>query len=305
MRLQGLHHITTITADAQKNVTFYADVLGLRLVKQTVNFDRPDAYHLYFGDEQGTPGSILTWFEFPGAEPGRPGDGMIHLIELGVGSAQSLAFWEERLSSRGYSSVREESGLRFDDYDGLAFRMVLAGDTDPPLRAEHPDVPPEHAITGIVGAQAYTASALVEQESGLLTKTLGFEFQGDGDYLLHGGQRRFDFRYDPAPDDPGYQGAGSVHHIAWACLDEDQLGWQAAVQDAGLEVTPVMDRDYFRSIYFREPRHVLFEVATMSPGFAVDEDPDHLGEQLRLPAQHEHLRAQLEQTLTPIENPRS
>jgi glyoxalase family protein len=305
VQLQGLHHITMITANAQENVEFYSDVLGLRLVKKTVNFDQPDAYHLYFGDEQGTPGSILTWFEFPGATRGRDGAGMIHLINLGVGSEHALAFWEERLQSRGYDSVREEGGLRFNDYEGLAFRLVLAGETDPPLRAEHPDIPPEHAITGIVGAQAYTAPALVTEESPLLTETLGFEFVGDGDYRLHGEEREFTFAYDPAPEEPGYQGAGSVHHIAWACLDEDQLGWQATVHDVGRHVTEVLDRDYFHSIYFREPRHVLFEIATMSPGFAVDEDPDHLGEQLKLPRQHEHLRAQLEQVLTPISNPRT
>src|ERR1700678_2055857 len=121
MRLQGLHHITMITADAQKNVTFCADVLGLRLVKKTVNFDQPDAYHLYFGDELGSPGSILTWFEFPGAAPGRPGAGMIHQIDLGVASEHALDFWESRLRSRGYESVREDAGLRFDDYENLAF----------------------------------------------------------------------------------------------------------------------------------------------------------------------------------------
>jgi glyoxalase family protein len=305
MQLQGLHHITMITADASKNVEFYADVLGLRLVKQTVNFDQPDAYHLYFGDEQGSPGSILTWFEFPGAIPGHAGSGMIYLIELGVGSVQALAFWEERLRARGYDSVREEGGLRFNDYDGLAFKLVVADHTDPPLRAEHPDIPPEHAITGIVGARAYAPAALVSLAAPLLTETLGFEFRGDGDYRLNGALREFRFAYDPAPGDAGLQGAGTVHHIAWACGDEDQLDWQQRVAQAGQHVTEVLDRDYFRSIYFREPRHVLFEIATLSPGFAVDEDPAHLGEQLRLPPQHEHLRARLEQVLIPLTNPRA
>jgi glyoxalase family protein len=305
MQLQGLHHITMITADASKNVEFYADVLGLRLVKQTVNFDQPDAYHLYFGDEQGSPGSILTWFEFQGALPGRAGAGMIYLIELGVGSDSALAFWEERLRARGYGSVREEGGLRFNDYDGLAFKLVVSDHTDPPLRSEHPDIPPEHAITGIVGARAYAPAELVSLASALLTDTLGFEFRGDGDHRLHGALREFRFGYDPAPGDAGLQGAGTVHHIAWACRDEDQLSWQKRVQDAGRHVTEVLDRDYFLSIYFREPRHVLFEIATLSPGFAVDEDPAHLGEQLRLPPQHEHLRARLEQVLTPITNPRA
>jgi glyoxalase family protein len=305
VRLQGLHHITMITSDSRRNVEFYADGLGLRLVKQTVNFDQPDAYHLYFGDEQGSPGSILTWFEFPLAGRGRPGEGMVHLIELGVASEHALAFWEDRLRSRGYDSVREDIGLRFDDHDGLAFRLVVADSTDPPLRAAHPDIPSEHAIVGITGARAFTSPASVALEEPFLVESLGFEYRGDGGYRLNGELRRFDWSYDPAPAEAGLVGAGSVHHIAWACGDEDQLAWQKIAHDAGRLVTEVLDRDYFRSIYFREPRQVLFEIATMAPGFAVDEDPDHLGEALRLPRQHEHLRAQLEQTLTPLANPRA
>jgi glyoxalase family protein len=305
MKLQGLHHITMITADATRNVEFYADVLGLRLVKQTVNFDQPDAYHLYFGDEHGTPGSILTWFEFPGAMRGRPGAGMIHRIELGVGSDQALAFWEERLRAHAYDSVREEAGLRFNDYDGLAFTLVVTDATEPPLRAAHPDIPPEHAVTGIVGARAYTPAELMRAPAPLLTETLGFESQGAGEYRLNGELRDFLYAYDPAPSDIGLPGAGTVHHIAWACRDEDQGSWQERVRAAGRHVTEVLDRDYFLSIYFREPHHVLFEIATLSPGFAVDEDPAHLGEHLRLPAQHEHLRSQLEQVLAPITNPRA
>jgi glyoxalase family protein len=305
MRLQGLHHITMITADARANVEFYADVLGLRLVKKTVNFDQPDAYHLYFGDEQGSPGSILTWFEFPAAARGRPGAGMIHLIELGVASEHALAFWEERLRSRGHDSVREQRALRFDDYEGLALRLVVASDTDPPLRAEHPDVPAEHAILGISGARAHTSGQEAAQPEALLTGELGFAYAGDGEYRLDGEQRQFSWAWDPAPEARGLQGAGSVHHIAWACRDEDQPGWQAMLRGAGLQVTEVLDRDYFTSIYFREPRHVLFEIATLSPGFAVDEDPEHLGEALKLPAQHERLRPALERLLTPVENPRA
>jgi glyoxalase family protein len=304
MRLQGLHHITMITADARENVAFYADVLGLRLVKKTVNFDQPDAYHLYFGDERGSPGSILTWFEFPGAAAGRPSAGMIHRIDLGVASEHALEFWEERLRSHGCQSVREQGGLRFNDHEGLAFMLVVADHTNPPLRAEHPDIPPEHAILGVEAARAYAAASAVGAEEPLLTQTLGFDFVGDGVYRLDGEQRQFSWVYDPAPEHRGVPGAGTVHHIAWACADQDQLGWQALAHDAGRQVTEVLDRDYFRSIYFREPRQVLFEIATLSPGFAVDEDPEHLGEQLRLPANLESRRAQLEQALAPIENPR-
>jgi glyoxalase family protein len=304
MRLQGLHHVTMMTGDAQRNVAFYADVLGLRLVKQTVNFDQPDAYHLYFGDEQGSAGSILTWFEFPDAARGRAGAGMIHRIELGVSSEHALAFWEGRLANHGYPSVREQSGLRFDDYDGLALALVIADDGDPPLRAEHPDIPPEHAIIGIEGARAYWPARDLQSPEPFLTETLGFTHLEEGEYRLDGEQRDFAWAYDPAPPQVGLQGAGTVHHIAWACQDADQPAWQEQVRAAGRHITEVLDRDYFTSIYFREPRHVLFEIATVSPGFAVDEDPGHLGEALRLPKQHEHLRAQLEQLLTPIENPR-
>src|SRR5436853_151942 len=147
MKLDGLHHLTMITGDAPRNVEFHADVLGLRLVKKTVNFDAPEAYHLYFGDEHGTPGSILTWFEFPGVAPGRPGAGMIHTIELGVSAPEALDFWSERLAARGYAAERDAEMLRFTDPDGLRFRLAVADGANPPLRAVHPDVPGEHAIT--------------------------------------------------------------------------------------------------------------------------------------------------------------
>jgi glyoxalase family protein len=292
-----------ITADARANVAFYGDVLGLRLVKKTVNFDAPDAYHLYFGDEQGSPGSILTWFEFPGAARGRAGIGMVHMLQLGVPSEPSLDFWAARLAAAGISVERGERSLRFADRDGLALELGVAADGNPPLRAEHPEVPAEHAITGVEGARAYSAFAPVEE--GVLTRVLGFEHHGGGEYLLKGEQRHFHWAYDPAPASAGRQGAGTVHHIAWGSRDEDHLAWQQRVADADGYVTEVRDRDYFRSIYFREPRGVLFEIATLSPGFAVDEDPEHLGETLKLPSQHEHLRDKLERALSPVVNPRA
>jgi len=303
MKLDGMHHITMITGDAQRNVDFYADVLGLRLVKKTVNFDAPEAYHLYFGDEQGSPGSILTWFEFAGARRGRAGAGMIHTIQLGVASAQALEFWADRLASKGYPSERTRDKLSFEDYDGLGFELVVADDGNPPLRAVHPAVPAQHAILGVEGARAYTARGTdVDRE--LLTETLGFRELSDGEYRLDGEERHFHWGYD-ATGDAGVQGAGTVHHIAWHSQDEDHVAWQQRVADVGMRVTPVIDRDYFKSVYFRQPQGVLFELATTSPGFAVDEDPDHLGEELRLPAQHEHLRSALEQMLTPLTNPRA
>ena len=265
MKLVGLHHVTMITGDAQRNVDFYADVLGLRLVKTTVNFDDPTAYHLYFGDEQGAPGSILTWFEYQGARNGQAGAGMIHTIQLGVPSLEAIDFWAEQLAANGYESSRGEQTLRFADWEGLGLELAVADGSNPPL---------------------------------------GFDYLGDGEYLLEGSRRRFRWAYD-RPSENGRGGAGTVHHIAWATEDEEQLDWQQRIADVGGFVTPVQDRDYFLSIYFREPRGVLFEIATLSPGFAIDEDPEHLGEELRVPQMHAHLREQLEQTLTPLVNPRS
>ena len=289
MELQGLHHITMITGDAQKNVDFYADTLGLRLVKKTVNFDSPDAYHLYFGDEQGSPGTILTWFEFPGARRGRAGAGQIHTIQLGVASAEALDFWAARLDVE-----RDGDVVAFEDYDGLRFQLVISDAA--PKRAVHPEIPEAFAITGIVGARAYGETG----PHPVLTDVLGFEADGD-DFTLGG----FRWGYDAPPAERRLMGAGTVHHIAWASADEDHLVWRARVERAGLNVSDVRDRDYFQSIYFGKPRGVLFEIATLSPGFAVDEAPEHLGEALRLPKQHEHLRPQLERLLSPVVNPRT
>jgi glyoxalase family protein len=304
MQLDGMHHITMITGDAQRNVNFYADLLGLRMVKKTVNFDAPEAYHLYFGDERGSPGTILTWFEFAGAQPGRAGAGMIHTIQLGVPSEDSLDFWQARLDAAGYSSARSAGSLKFTDYDGLGLELVVANPTNTKLQATHPEIPAQHAITGVEGARAYIGRP-VDADVGLLTDTLGFTPADTiGAYRLEGPTRSFNWAYDPATGH-GIQGAGTVHHIAWHSTDADHVAWQQRVAEAGLNVTPVIDRDYFNAIYFRQPQGILFEIATTSPGFAVDEDPDHLGEELRLPRQHEHLRKQLEQELTPLVNPRT
>jgi glyoxalase family protein len=300
MKFTGLHHITMITGDAQANAAFYGDLLGLRLVKKTVNFDQPSAYHLYFGDEAGAPGSLLTWFEFPGAARGRAGEGQIHTLQLAVPSEAALDFWQERVAE--YEPVRGEGVLRFADYDGLRLELVVESLGNPPLRAAHSEIPAEHAIVGLEGARAYATFAGVRDA--VLTDLLGFTHLGGGEYLLEGEDRRFRYGHDVPPATRPAQGAGSVHHIAWASRDEDHLGWQARIRELGGAVTDVRDRDYFKSIYFLVPSGVLFEIATLSPGFAVDEDPEHLGESLRLPRRHEHLRAQLEATLRPVANPR-
>jgi glyoxalase family protein len=303
MKLDGMHHITMITGDAPATVAFYADTLGLRMVKKTVNFDAPEAYHLYFGDEQGSPGSILTWFEFAGAERGQAGAGMVHTIQLGVASEAALDFWAQRLDSRGVSTERADGSLRFTDHDGLALELVVADGGNPPLRAVHPEVPTEHAILGVEGARAFRGRG-TDADRELLTETLGFTELAPGGYRLDGDTRHTHWAYDESAE-RGVQGAGTVHHIAWHSADADHERWQARVRDAGMHVTPVIDRDYFHAIYFRQPQGILFEIATSSPGFAVDEDAGHLGEALRLPQQHEHLRAQLERTLTPLINPRA
>ncbi len=301
MQLDGLHHITMITGDARRNVEFYAGVLGLRLVKKTVNFDAPQAYHLYFGDEHGSPGSILTWFEFAGIGPGRAGAGMIHTIELGVPQEPSLDFWQDRLSEHGYASERTPGGgLRFSDYDGLTFELVVSEQGNAPLQAVHSEVPSSHAITGLEGARAL--SSRPDRHAELLTETLGFSASdAPGRFVLRGPTRSFRWSYEPG-DMLGKQGAGTIHHIAWHSADADHEQWRQRIAAVGMQVTPVMDRSYFQSIYFREPQGVLFELATTSPGFAVDEDPKRLGADLRLPAQHEHLRETLERTLTPLPN---
>ena len=298
MEFTGLHHITMITGDAQRNARYYGDLLGLRLVKKTVNFDQPQAYHLYFGDKTGAPGSILTWFEFPGAARGRAGAGAIHTLQLAVADEAALDFWEQRLDE----TTREPGVLRFADYDGLKLELVVSDLGNAPLRAQHPEIPEEHAISGLHGVRAYAVFDRLEDK--VLTEILGFTHEGCGEYLLEGSERRFRFAYDAPPAWHDQQGAGSVHHLAWSSRDEDHLEWQGRVRSFGGYVTDVRDRDYFKAIYFRIPSGILFEIATLSPGFAVDEDAEHLGEGLRLPKQHEHLRDELEATLRPVHNPR-
>jgi glyoxalase family protein len=302
--LDGIHHITCITADAPGNVDFYARLLGLRLVKKTVNFDAPEVYHLYYGDERGAPGSILTFFEFPDAAPGRAGAGMIHRLRWRVASRDALAFWSDRLTAEGVGveQVPDADVIRFFDPEGLALELAANDTSDPPLSAHAEDIPAEHALQGFDGVRAYGPGR--DQEHTILTDTMGFEQIAPGEFRLSG-RRTATYGYDDPPAAVGLQGAGTVHHIAWCDRDEEHAAWRGRLAAAGERPTPVIDRQYFLSIYFREPRGVLFELATPSPGFAIDEDPDHLGEQLRLPPQHEHLRERLEATLVPLVNPRA
>jgi glyoxalase family protein len=297
MKLEGIHHVSSITGDAQANVDFYAGTLGLRLVKKTVNQDDPTVYHLFYGDDKGSPGLDLTFFEYPGARPGRAGRGMIHRIVLRVRSEEALDFWEQRLEG----GRRSQGSLEFSDPEGLGLELRVVATSDAPLTASHPEIPAEHAIHGFEEVRAFTSSPEASRE--LLEDALGFEQSGDTSWEARGDSRAGRYVYDVAPAQHGVPGAGTVHHVAWASLDDQQVAWRDRVIAAGAQPTPVIDRYWFKSVYFREPSGVLFEIATMGPGFAVDEDPAHLGERLVLPPKFEGLRDQLEATLTPIQAP--
>jgi glyoxalase family protein len=303
MPLEGLHHITAITADAPRNVDFYVRVLGLRLVKRTVNFDAPDVYHLYYGDEAGAPGSILTFFEFPGVAPGRRGAGAVHRIEWRVASADALGFWQERLAADGVEATSADGALHFDDPEGLGHALVLDTTPDPPLRAAAPDVSADHALRGFHGVRAYAAGDVDAARPAL--DALGFAQVEPGVFEAAGARRRGRIAWDPGPDGPHREGAGSVHHVAWnAADDEELLALRRALIDAGGRPTPIIDRFYFHSVYGRLPTGVLFELASRDIGFTRDEQLDALGRALKLPPQHEGRRAQLERTLTPLPQPR-
>ena len=303
MKLDGIHHVTCITADARRNVDFYTRVLGLRMVKKTVNQDDPTVYHLFYADERGSAGSDITFFEYPGARAGRAGGGMVSSIVWRVGSQQALDFWEQRLGDEGVTARRGDGGLGFDDPEGLGLELELYTGADAPLVAEHPEVPHELAIQGFGGVRMYSSDA--ERGRELLERTLGFEPHGDARWTLQGEHRGAFYERLPAPDQPGIPGAGTVHHVAWASSLAEHEDWQRKVAADGYHPTPVIDRFYFKSIYFREPAGVLFEIATLGPGFATDEPIEHLGERLSLPPDFEHLRDQLDGVLTPLPDARA
>ena len=301
MKLEGVHHITAITGDAQRNVDFYVGVMGLRLVKKTVNQDDPTVYHLFYADEGGDAGSDLTFFEYPGAPEGRAGDGMIHTVAWRVASSDALDFWAERLAANDVEVDRGESSLRFEDPEGLTHELRVTDVSDEPLIADHPEIPAEMALQGFDGARAYSSNP--DASRSFFEEALAFESREDG-WEARGENRGGLYGFDEPPAERGLQGAGSVHHIAWASQMDEHEGWRDRVISAGARPTPVIDRFYFRSIYFREPSGVLFEIATLGPGFTVDEPLESLGEKLSLPPDYEHLREQVEPVLRPINNPR-
>jgi glyoxalase family protein len=303
VKLEGIHHITCITGDAPGNVEFYVGVLGLRLVKKSVNQDDPTVYHLFYADEKGSAGSDITFFEYPGAQPGRAGAGMIHTITWRVASEEALDFWEERLRAHGVESVRQDGRLRFQDPEGLGLELAAIETDDDPLVADHPEIPGELALQGFESVRAYSADP--DASRGLLEQTLAFGPRGENEWEARGEQRGGLYGYDEPPAEPGIPGAGTVHHVAWASTMEEHEAWRERVAEAGARPTPVIDRYYFRSIYFREPSGVLFEIATLGPGFTADEPLESLGERLALPPDYEQLRDRLEDVLTPLPDPRA
>jgi glyoxalase family protein len=308
MKLEGIHHITCITEDGQRNVDFYAGVLGLRLVKKTVNQDNPTVYHLFFADERGSAGADLTFFEYPGIPRGRAGDGMIHTIRWRVAGAPALDFWAERLPKHGIDPEREGETLRFADPEGLGHELAVVEVADEPLIADHPEVPAEAALRGFDAVRAHASDP--ERSRRLFEEGLEFEPReweaapGHPSWEARGESRGGLYTFDQPPAERGLQGAGTVHHVAWASSVDEHQAWRARVAAAGGAPTPVIDRFYFRSVYFREPSGVLFEIATLGPGFTVDEPLETLGEKLSLPPDYEHLREQVEPNLRPIVNPR-
>jgi glyoxalase family protein len=300
VKLEGIHHITCITGDAPRNVDFYARVMGLRMVKKTVNQDQPTIYHLFYGDEEGSPGHDLTFFEFPGVERGKAGAGMVHRLIHRVGSRDTLDFWADRLGGEGIETRREGSSLVFADPEGLEHELAVFDVPDPQLIAQAAEVPDEHALQGFEAVRAYTRDPAASRH--LLEDGLEFESRSETEFEARGQERGGRILYDQTGD-AGEAGAGTVHHVAWSMGMDEKEEWRARAVAAGAHATPIIDRFWFRSIYFREPSGVLFELATRGPGFTADEPLETLGEALTLPPNYEHMREQLEETLTPLPDP--
>jgi glyoxalase family protein len=301
MRLEGIHHVTAVTGDAPRNVDFYARLLGLRLVKKTVNQDDPTVYHLFYADELGSAGSDITFFEYPGTRPGRAGAGMVNRVVWRVASEEALDFWEERLRGENVPTSRAGGRLAFSDPEGLGLELAVVETEDEPLVAENPEIAPELALQGFEGVRAYTRDPDASRH--FLEGSLEFEPLGQSDFETRGERRGSFYAYDQTSEH-GIPGAGTVHHVAWASTPEEHEAWRQRVIEGGGSPTPVIDRFYFKSIYFREPSGVLFEIATIGPGFTTDEPLEHLGERLSLPPNFEHLREQVVPVLTPLPNPR-
>ncbi len=305
--VKGLHHITALASDPQKNCDFYAGVLGLRMVKKTVNYDAPEVYHLYYGNERGEPGTILTFFPYPGMPKGRKGKGQLTVTSFSA-PANALDYWMKRLAKfrvkheAPEKRFEDELVLYLEDTDGLGLELVF-NKRDARPGFSYGNIPLEFALKGFYGMALSEEG--YEKTAGLLTT------QMDHKLILEKGNR---FRYSASgkPGDfvdvlcspemlPGREGAGTVHHVAFATATEvSQIEAREKLVKMGLNVTPIIDRQYFHSIYFREPGGVLFEIATLPPGFTIDEPLEHLGETLKLPAWEEPNRKALEAGLLPV-----
>ena len=307
MKLLGIHHSTAIATEPQRNLDFYRRVLGLRFVKRTVNFDDPSAYHFYFGDRTGRPGTAITFFPWPGARRGTRGSGQVIATSFAISMA-SVDYWKSRFKERhvlceAVAARFGDSVLRLTDPDGLLLELIASADLDDVDLDYESEVPREFAIHGF---HAPTLEVRHAKKTVRIIELLGFELTGE-----ENSRRRFSVnerstsgRIDltEQPDGQfGVNSAGTIHHIAFRCADEEeQLRWRDQLVDLGLGVTPVIDRQYFHSIYFREPGGILFEIATDGPGFTADEPVEHLGEGLKLPPQYETQRDAIEQSLPKI-----
>ncbi len=305
--ITGIHHVTAIVSDAQKNIDFYTGILGLRMVKKTVNFDAPEVYHFYYGDEAGNPGSILTFFPFQGLVGGRHGKGMLNTTSFSVATS-SLNYWMERLQKFdvAFKQPKErfegETVIYFEDNDGLGLELVF-NDNDQRTGFSHSHIPEAYSIKGVHNVEIWEEG--YERTAGLLTEQLDHRLIAE-----KGNRFRFAATDSPgnyvdiicSPDSlRGLAGSGTVHHLAFCTpTTETQKEVRLRIVKRMLNPTPVLDRNYFTSIYFREPGGVLFEVATAGPGFAIDESMEHLGEALKLPERYEQDRLELQKKLPPV-----
>jgi glyoxalase family protein len=307
VKLRGIHHITAIASDPQRNVDFYTQILGLRFAKRTVNFDDPSTYHFYFGDRTGRPGTAITFFAWPGARRGTRGTGQVIATSFAI-PASSIDYWksrfaENRIFCEEIPSRFDAAALRLTDPDGLMLELIESGQLDDVDLMYKSEVPKKFAIHGFHAPTLEVQQAAPTEE---VLKTLGFELIKEEE-----SRRRFSVNdkstsgqidlIEQGDGQFGVNSAGTVHHIAFRCAnDQEQLRWREQLVEVGLHVTPVIDRFYFHSIYFREPGGVLFEIATEGPGFTADEPVEHLGENLKLPPQYEEHRAEIERALPPI-----
>lgn len=304
MKTAGIHHITAIVGHPQENTDFYAGILGLRLVKKTINFDDPGTYHLYFGDGGGNPGTIITFFPWENAYQGKAGGGQVGVTSYAIPSG-SMSYWENRLEKFNIKYEKAdrfwETYLQFEDFHGLQLELVEREEGEP-NNWTFGDVTPDVAIKGFAGAVLYSVKP--EQTMQALQDAMGLEKIGEeGDLARFKSEADIGNMIDVKKTvlERGQMGVGTVHHIAWRAKDDaDQLDWQEHVQDKGFHVTEVRDRNYFKAIYFREQGEVLFEIATDPPGFAHDESYETMGEDLKLPVQYEQYRDRLQNMLTPI-----